>query len=194
MTAVPAGADADPSAPHDALAAFFVARGLRRLREARVPAAELPQPYRQLLDHRQDMTSTLEQFHDEAIRLEVLAKEHHQGRLLREVILRGDRSDRPLELGAIDIHLDRFPAAARRELEIGSMPLGGLLGAYAIPYRSRPAGFLRLAASPALRGRFDLAAETAWLFGRHNLLIDPAGATLAEVVEVLPPTSPRATA
>ncbi len=186
MSAATVAAD-EGLVPPDALAGFFAARGLSHLREASVPATSIPAPYRQLLDHEQDMTSTLEQFHGEAIALEVLARESHPGRLLREVILRGEASGRPFELGAIDIHLHRYPSEARSEIEIGRRPLGALLSRHAIRYLSRPAGFLRVAASPALRRRFVLPDETQWLFGRHNLLIDPTGFTLAEVVEILPP-------
>ena len=52
------------------LADFYAGRALPEVRF--VEAGRIPQAYRQLLDHSNDMTSTLQRFHGEEIRVHVL--------------------------------------------------------------------------------------------------------------------------
>ncbi len=149
-------------------------------------AARLPEPYRTLLAHEQDMTSTLERFHGEPMALHLLAKARDGGVLERRVVLVGQVSGKPREYGAIRIYLELFPAAARRLILAGRRPLGAVLALCAVPYVSEPEAFLELESSAEMRHVFDLQAKTL-LFGRRNVLRTPAGEALAEVLEILPP-------
>ncbi|HUR56929.1 MAG TPA: hypothetical protein VM029_04420, partial [Opitutaceae bacterium] len=53
-----------------------------------VPAPELPEPAKQLLDHPRDMTSTLANFHGSQLRVEILQQRQIEELYLREVFLR----------------------------------------------------------------------------------------------------------
>jgi hypothetical protein len=145
----------------------------------------VPEPYRQLLVHERDMTSTLESFWRSPLRLRVLDKREEGTALLRQVVL-VTIDGKPVEFGAIRIQLDAFALEVRADIVACERPLGGLLEQHAIPYTCRPRTFFRLEHDPMAQEAFGLL-EPATLFGRHNTLTNGTGATLAEVVEVLPP-------
>src|SRR5438034_4474250 len=94
---------------------FYARDGLSLPSVRPVPGEEVPEPYRQLLVHDGDMTPALEAFHGERIHLRVLSRQLNGDTLRREVVLTLDESARPVEFGAILIHLQRFPTAAREE-------------------------------------------------------------------------------
>ena len=171
----------DERDPSSELAAEFPGLELSLL-----PAEELPEPYRSLLAHEQDMTSTLGRFHAESLVLEVLSQTREAGLLHRTVLLVGASSGLPRELGAIAIHLERFAAAPRQEILACRKPLGAILGEHGIPYRSRPEGFLALQSTPNMRAALRLGDVPGLLYGRRNALRTPAGDLLADVLEILP--------
>ena len=126
----------------------------------RVDGAALPEPYRSLLVHERDMTSTLGQFHGDDIGLKVLHRHNGGDAFFREVLLLANRDWRPVEYGAID---------------------------YGIGHLSRPSGFLRVECDDHIGGLFELGDRPV-LFGRRNTLYDATGKRcLAEIVEILPP-------
>ena len=103
----------------------------------------MPEPYRELLVHDQDMTSTLEKHHGESLelcRLETRNSENRRGdgALWRHVLLVGTRSGEIREAGAIRIDLRYFSSAARWEVLQGLKPLGAIL-AEARAHRRRAA-------------------------------------------------------
>jgi len=158
---------------------------------AAIEAPAMPEPFRALLAHESDMTSTLERFHGRAIHLCVLHRE--QDRLpsgesvyRREIVLKLNGSDQPVEYGAIEIHLDQFPEAARAEILAEQRPLGAILNGNGMRYVSRPAAFLRLASDPYINELLGLRGAQI-LFGRRNRLLNAVGALLADIVEILPP-------
>ena len=146
----------------------------------------MPEPHRSLLVHEKDMTSTLEQFHHGPVNLRVVGSERTGADYFREVVLTLHGSGKPVEFGAICIHLDRFPPAAREAVLAERLPLGHILRDFAIPYISRPQAFLRIASDPAINALLHLTGAHR-LHGRRNSLLTPAGLSLAEIVEILPP-------
>lgn len=146
----------------------------------------LPAPYRDLLFHERDMTSTLERHHGERALLRVVARRDEGETLCRKVVLYGAISGRPFELGAIRIHLERFAEPARSEILAGDRPLGAILEDAGIAFLSRPRAFFALPADSWIRE--ELGLETpALLYGRRNVLLTTDARPLAEVVEILPP-------
>lgn len=168
---------------------FYLRDGRALLDFAAVPAAEVPEPYRTLLVHDRDMTRTLEQFHGGVIHLRVLSSYHEGDAYWRESVLELDGSDRPVEFGAIKIHLNRFPEPWRSQILAEHLPLGGILNASGIAYNSRPTAFLRFTPDPFIREAFGLTGPSA-LYGRQNTLRDASGNVLAEIIEILPPAKP----
>ena len=153
----------------------------------------VPEPYRALLVHLDDMTPTLERFHGGRLHLTVLSRQQRDEFYFREVVLRLDQSETPVEFGAIKINLALFPAAARREILEERRPLGTLLADYALTHTSRPQAFFRLRSDEFINAALNLTAPQ-WLYGRRNTLWNPQQIPLAEIVEVLPPAPPATVA
>jgi len=145
----------------------------------------VPEPYKSLLVHQDDMTPTLEKFHGEHIHLEVLSRQQRDDFYFREVVLLLDKSDQPVEFGAIKINLALFPSAARMEILAERRPLGTLLADYAIVHASRPKAYLRVHSDDFIDAALKLD-KSQWLYGRRNTLLDPQQRVLAEIVEILP--------
>lgn len=151
----------------------------------------MPEPYRSLLVHDQDMTSTLEKHHGERLELCRLETRHQEDRgvgsaLWRHVLLVGNRSGQIREAGAIRIDLRHFDTAARWEVLEGQKPLGAILADHRIDYVSRPRLFFGFDANTQTDRLLGLQAGGRTLYGRQNVLSAPRG-VLAEVVEILPP-------
>ena len=150
-----------------------------------IPAADVPAPYQQLLVHDHDMTSELAAFHRDEITLEVLHSRQSGDTYLREVVLHTATTGNPVEYGLIEIQLAAFPADLRPLILAGQTPLGAILNASGLPYRSRPQGFFTVPAD-ALRAIFSSSPGGAVLFGRYNHLVCGDGTCLARILEILP--------
>lgn len=165
---------------------FYARSGLNLPPLAQVDGETVPEPYKTLLVHERDMTSTLENFHKSGIHLRLVSRQQRGEEYFREVVLVLDGSERPVEFGAIKINLSLFPAAAREAILQEQFPLGHILKDFAIVYQSRPKAFLRLASDKTINHLLKLTGAQI-LFGRRNTLLNPAGEPLAEIVEILPP-------
>lgn len=151
-----------------------------------IDGEEVPQPYKQLLVHLDDMTPTLEKFHKRDIHLRVLGRRQSGDAYYREVALLLDETNEPVEFGAIKINLDRFSPEAREHILAETRPLGTILGQDGIVHTSRPKAFIRVASDKIINEALELQGAHI-LYGRRNTLFDPQGMPLAEIVEILPP-------
>lgn len=156
---------------------------------ARIEGEAVPQPYKSLLVHQDDMTPTLEKFYKRDIHLQVLGRRRKGDEYFREVALLLDETDQPVEFGAIKINLDRFPEKARGQILHEVRPLGHILEECALVHASRPKAFLRFASDKLINEALQLKGAHV-LYGRRNTLFDPEGLPLAEIVEILPPAKP----
>lgn len=155
-----------------------------------LPGGEVPEPYRSLLVHSNDMTPTLERHFHRLIGLRVLGRHHDEAgdTLARQVVLVGEKDDALVEFGAIRIHLDVFEAEPRRLIVDGAAPLGAILRDYAVEHTSRPDAYFRVTPDELICRAMRLdAASAPILYGRCNRLSTTAGRLIAQVVEVLPP-------
>lgn len=151
-----------------------------------IDSEEVPEPYKQLLVHESDMTSTLEHFHEARVHLRVLSRHRDDNAYSREVVLELDGTNTAVEFGAIKIHLGGFLPAAREGILQERWPLGRILKEFGIPYLSRPKAFLRIASDRRISAALRLSGAHR-LYGRRNALSDPQGTALADIVEILPP-------
>jgi chorismate-pyruvate lyase len=151
-----------------------------------VDAALMPEPYRSLLVHHGDMTSRLEEFHQSALKLRALHVEETPHAYRREVLLCTRDAGVAVEYGAIEIRLDVFAETLRAEIVEARLPLGGLLNAHGIDYRSEPRAFFRVLPDLALCRHFGVEAATGF-YGRSNRLLTADGTVFARIVEVLRP-------
>jgi chorismate-pyruvate lyase len=173
----------DPASFERAIGLIFPPSGLLW---APVEAAAVPQPFRTLLVHKTDMTSTLENFYKEKLHVEVLGRHTTGQEYYREVVLRLDQSGRRVEFGAIKILLDLFPHDARQEILREHQPLGRILIESGVEFSSQPRGFVRLIPDDFISRTLALSGPQV-LYGRRNTLVDPWDRPLAEIVEILPP-------
>lgn len=166
---------------------FYARSGLTLPPLDQIDGGAMPEPYKSLLVHDRDMTSTLENFHGAGVHLRLLGRENRGEDYFREVLLVLDGSEKPVEFGAIQIHLARFPEPARRQILEERYPLGHVIKDHNIPFLSRPQAFLRIASDKLINELLGLHGAHV-LYGRRNTLLTPAGDSLAEIVEILPPT------
>lgn len=179
-----AHSSADPSVLHP-LDEFYQRRN-QALPPFRILAGDaMPEPYRQLLVHDRDMTSTLESFHGKPIHLQVLQRQITGDILQRQVVLRLDESDVAVEFGAIRVHLTRFNEPWRSQVVESYRPLGGILNRSGLGYSSRPSGFFAIQSDPFLASALDMPVDSE-LFGRQNTLRTTSGEVIAEIIEILP--------
>lgn len=150
-----------------------------------IEGSDLPLPYRDLLVHKKDMTSTLANFHHSKICLEVLKARTDGGAYVREVVLFAESTGNPVEYGAIRIQLDRFQADERDAIVGGKEPLGSILNRMHCVYHSRPRGFFSIQAPVVCQKRFG-CDEGETLYGRYNQLVNGEEEELASIIEILP--------
>lgn len=167
---------------------FYAAAGLPLPPLDQIDGAAVPDPYRSLLVHQHDMTPTLEKFHGQSIHLQVLGRRRKGDSYFREVLLRLDETNKPVEFGAIKINLALFSPAAREEILRERLPLGHLLHEYQIAHASRPHAYLRLASDKFINDVLSMTGAHV-LYGRRNTLYDPREQPLAEIIEILPVTA-----
>ena len=165
---------------------------LRERRTEALPAVEVldgpavPPPYQQLLVHQGDMTSRLEALYGGKIVLEVRHCEHTAEAYRREVVLRLASNGAAVEYGAIEIVLREFSPAMRAAILEGKLPLGGLMNAHGVVYRSQPRAFIRIGADEEMERIYAQPGATEY-YGRCNELLGAQGQVLARIVEILQP-------
>ena len=149
----------------------------------------VPEPYRTLLVHHEDMTPTLEGFHKSQIHLEILSRERRGGFYFREVVLRLNHDEKPVEFGAIKVFLGLFPEEAQELILLEQVPLGTILKDCGVKHRTEARAFLRLEPDELINQAFELTRPTT-LYGRKAVISDLEGKPLSEIVEILPPEKP----
>ncbi|MDC0363202.1 hypothetical protein OAN03_00385 [Opitutales bacterium] len=164
------------------------ARGLPGLDYQTVEPTELPEPYRQLLAHEGDMTTRLENHHRTSIGVRRLRSSNDGKGYFREVILETDGPTvKAVEYGAIEIQLAQLPQVAVDAVVAGKMPLGTILNQGSIPYSCSLRGFFRVNPDASIREAFGVDLPDT-LYGRSNQIVTRTNDTIANIVEILPPT------
>ena len=172
----------------DLLWEYYAARQLDPPLMHAITPDQMPQPYRDLLVHERDMTTTLENHWREALHIHVLEQSLDVETMNRLVVLQTQTDHVPVEFGAIRIHLTPFGGVARDEIVQCRRPLGAILREHHATYTCRPSAYFAIDADDLTQPVFAVNGRTT-LFGRHNTLFDGNDALLAEVVEILPPMS-----
>lgn len=151
-----------------------------------IPGDAVPEPYRSLLVHHNDMTPTLEDHHQSRIHLEILSRDPRGGYYFREVILRLDHDEAPVEFGANKIHLGAFPEEAQELILLEQVPLGRILRDCGVRHQTAAKYFLRVEPDELVCRALELEQPIP-LYGRKALISDLQGRPLSEIVEILPP-------
>ena len=144
---------------------------------------EVDQPYRDLLCHDHDMTSTLSCFHGGEVSLRIFDEGRDPECYFREVLL--TVGEKPVEYGLIRIFLENFPEELAAAITDGKRPLGTILNERGLEYFSRPGGFLKIPAKTFYPDFFP-SSGGGFLFGRYNQLFGSEDEVLARIIEILP--------
>ena len=160
-------------------------RGISKLVSQVVDPNEIPEPYYSLLVHDGDMTSRLESYHGDSIKIRKLSSSNDGKAYFREVILETMESQTPTEYGAIEITLKNLEEEQRALVIEGKQPLGGILNDARIPYSSAPRAFLKIIPDNPMVEAFG-SVEADHLFGRSNEITSYNGKIIARIVEILP--------
>jgi len=164
---------------------FYARSGLVLPRIERITGEQVPEPYHSLLVHQTDMTPTLENFHHSSIHLQILSREQRGDFYLREVVLRLNSDDKPVEFGANKISLLLYPPRARQMILEERIPLGRILKDCEIEHTTRAKAYFRVT-SDELISKVLAVPLGATLFGRKATIFDPQQRPLSEIVEILP--------
>jgi chorismate-pyruvate lyase len=164
---------------------FYAQQNLALPRIEAVEGKEVPEPYRSLLVHADDMTPTLEKFHGDKIHIRVMRRQQRDDFYFREVVLVLDADERPVEFGAIKMNLALFSSAARKLILEEREPLGHILRDCAVTHSSRPKAYLRVESDELINRALGLTGRHT-LYGRRNTHFDTQERALAEIVEILP--------
>lgn len=175
----------DPAFP---LSEFYARTSLALPRMERLSGEEMPEPYRALLVHDRDMTSTLERYHGSEIYIQALSSERRDGEYFREVVLRRASDDAPVEFGANCLNLSLFTPEARWMILQEKVPLGRIIKDHAILHTIHVRGFFRIEPDELICRALQLARPVT-LFGRQAMICDAAERPLSQVVEILPPVA-----
>ncbi len=169
------------------LSEFYAHAKLPLPRIETIPGDAVPEPFRSLLVHGNDMTPTLEVFHKSDIRLEIVSRERRGDFYFREVVLRLKSNEAPVEFGANKVYVGRFHEEARELILAEELPLGRILKDCGIRHRTEAKAFLRVESDELINRAFDLA-QPVTLYGRKAVISDLQGRPLSEIVEILPPS------
>ncbi|MFM8433955.1 MAG: hypothetical protein ACKOBP_01215 [Planctomycetia bacterium] len=178
------------------LAAVFHPHPMRFARFRAVPAAEMPQPFRELLDHASHMTVAMERFYGGPVGVVVVA-EHaggggaEDGRAWyeREILLRA-ADGRIVQHGVVRIDLACVPPAVAAEIRAGRTPLGRVLIAAKMLLEVQRVGLLSIEPGPELQALFapDVppGGDALHTFGRvAEIAVN--GVPAVELLEIVAP-------
>ena len=162
---------------------LMVCDHLRDLTFSWAESGDVEQPYRDLLCHDHDMTSTLSRFHGGEVTLRIFEEGRDPECYFREVLL--TVGEKPVEYGLIRIFLENFPEELGTAITEGKKPLGTILNESGMEYFSRPGGFLKIPAK-TFHPDFFPSSGGGFLFGRYNELLGAGEEVLARIIEILP--------
>ena len=168
------------------LSEFYTRAKLPLPRIELIPGAAVPAPFQALLVHQNDMTPTLEDFHQSRTHLEIVSRERRGDFYFREVVLRLNRDEQPVEFGANKLYVGRFPEEVQELILAEEIPLGRILADCGVRHRTEPRAYLRVEAVALIAVKLELAAPMV-LYGRKAMISDLQGRPLSEIVEILPP-------
>lgn len=153
-----------------------------------IPGDAVPEPFRTLLVHSNDMTPTLEEHHKSQIHLEILRSEQRGGFYYRQVVLRLNHDEKPVEFGVNKIFLGLFPEEAQELIRLEQVPLGRILKECGVRHKTEAKAFLRVEPDEVIAGAFELE-QPVTLYGRKAVISNLQGKPLSEIVEILPPAA-----
>lgn len=151
----------------------------------RIQTEELPTFCRELLDHQQHMTTTLERVYGEPVDLHVLKESLNDHFYQRQILLKLRKNQTVVEFGIARLSLDQIPQAVRDEVLGHDAPLGDILIRHDVMREIEPRWFFVVDGGCAWRQHFA-ASLSGPVYGRMGE-IRCNGSPAIEVLEVVSP-------
>lgn len=155
----------------------------------RIEVQDLPPPCRELLHHRQHMTTTLETYYGEPVDLRVLEESFTDRYYQRQILLQLQGSKTVVEFGIARVDLEQVPPHVRAEVLAHSAPLGDILIRHEVLREIEPRWYFTVNGGCPWRGHFGLS-KAGPVYGRLGE-IRCNGAPAIEVLEVVSPEVQR---
>lgn len=130
-----------------------------------VPAALVPQPYRNMLVHDQHMTVTMESHHHSPVDVRILNRRQDNGVYCREIVLVKQGTENVVQYGFVRFNLTYVTEPVRDEILKGETPLGRVLINHNVLRHIDLGAVLRIEAGPRLADRFGVPTGTE-VYGR----------------------------
>lgn len=148
-----------------------------------ISAAEIPQPFRDLLVHEHHMTVTVEKHHGSLVDVQVLERKHDGDCYARKILLAKQSDGKIVQFGLVLIWLNYCSDEVRAKILEEKTPLGRILIEHNVLRRIEPTDYLRVTPGPDMMRWFGLShPEPA--YGRLAL-IHCDGKPAIELVEIV---------
>lgn len=151
----------------------------------------MPEPYRQLLDHSQHMTVTMERYHGCPVTLHVLHKHKDVQTYARSILLARESDGRRVQFGIMRIGLEFLSRSVREAILREDAPLGRILIQNEVFREIEAISLYRVMPAAALAGHLKLPA-TSPTYGR-TALIHVNGEPAIELLEIVGTVHPSST-
>lgn len=154
---------------------------------AHVVGDEIPAPYRQLLDHHEHMTVTLEAHYRSPVNVTVLAAKRVADGYCRNSLLTCQSDGKIVQFGIVRMHSRLLDEPVRSAIEGGKIPLGRVLISHDVLREVQLCDVYRVTCGPELARQFKTDEGTI-TFGRTALL-SCNGRPAFELLEIVAPCS-----
>jgi chorismate-pyruvate lyase len=134
-----------------------------------IRAADLPEPYRDLLAHTDHMTVTMEAFYGSPVDVRVLEAQRVGEFYHRRIVLTLQSTGQIVQYGLVRIDLRFCSPPVRSAILSQNTPLGRILIEHNVLRRVEPTAFLSVEPGPTLIEALKLAKPTC-LYGRTGVI------------------------
>jgi chorismate-pyruvate lyase len=169
-----------------ALIKLFYADASALGRFTQVSAAEMPQPYRQLLAHQHHMTVTVEAHHRSPVDVRVCERKTDGNYYSRKILLARQSDGRVVQFGIMRVNFAYLSLEVRREIESELIPLGRVLINHNVLREIELESLWKVEPGPDLCQLFDISLGQV-TYGR-TALIHCNGEPGVELLEIVTPT------
>lgn len=127
-------------------------------RAEHVPAALMPEPYRQMLAHDHHMTVTMESYHKSSVDVRIIDRKHEGDYYCRKILLLKSGTDTVVQFGIVKFNLSYVLPAVREEILAGEIPLGRVLINHNVLRHIDLGALLRITAGAGLARHLQMEA------------------------------------